>query len=274
MISTLEAILIGFVGAVTQILPISASAHQHLVQSITGWVQTDSITSVIYTCVSLALFIYYRHDWASIIASIFRVLLTFSKPMTIDERMPFFLVLSSAPPILIDHFELLPDFTSNIKPYWIAALLAVFTLPIFLAERMNRRNKCYLDWSFMDAIMVGIAQLTVFIPGAGRHFGFYTGAFFQNFQMEAAVKYSFLSFTPWLVYRAICMFPDSVTPIDSAFGMSPLSFGFMIIVTFFTATLTIGGFNRQVLKSGLTRYTIYRFLVAGTIYGLYWYQNR
>src|SRR4051794_37293269 len=111
--TTFQAIVYGIIHGFTEFLPISARAHQILIPYILSWPEpTGVFGGALALGAFLAVLIYFRHDWASIISSFIQVIIFRKRPMTLDERLPLFIFVSSIPTGAAWYYfhETLPDF--------------------------------------------------------------------------------------------------------------------------------------------------------------------
>src|SRR5262249_936523 len=123
--------------------------------------------------------------------------------MTLDEKLPIFLALTSLPPAIAwYHFRDLLERTAW-TPLLVAVLLAVFSLPLLLAENFSRKNKGMFDWNWLDALLMGLAEVTAFVPGGGRLTALLPAALLRNYGREAAVKYAMFATLPFLAGSAL-----------------------------------------------------------------------
>ena len=265
------AVLFGF----TAFLPVSWTAHAFAVSYFIEWPEIAGAThGALAAGGTLALLVYFRHDWASIISSFLRVVLFFQKPRTIDERLLFFLVLTTLPYLVTRMY--FPDFQSSfiIHPLWIAGYLFFFSIPLIAGEYLNRKTKNMLNWNTTDAIVTGVTQLIYLIPGAGRQIGALSGILLRNYDRDSAVKYLYLSFFPILMIETFIGLSEVDFSAPSAgFDISWLTFGTMFAVSFFFGLLTIGGFVKNIKEKSWKPFLLYRTLLAAGITAFYWYQN-
>jgi undecaprenyl-diphosphatase len=275
--SVFEAIAHGIVYGFSTFLPVSAAAHQILLAYFTGWSIPDSSSLfALHLGMSFSLLVYFRHDWASLVSSFLRVLLFWQKPMMLDERLPFFLSLTSLP-ILIVWFFLKDQITlTQISPLWIAASLVVFSIPLVFAERWNRKSKKMVDWNVVDGTILGFFQILALMPGVGRQAILLSGALIRNYRQEAAMKYAFLSLGPILFVQTYFCWKGSplflpFMGVDEGFHIENwLAFGVALLVAFGTGLLAIGGLHKTLRFRGLGGYTAYRLSLALAVVIFYW----
>ncbi len=268
--TTVQALVYGVAEGFAEFLPISAAAHRALIAYCLGWAEpSPDMMGAFYSGTFLASLLYFRHDWASFVSSVLQVILLRRKPMTMDERLPFFMMVATAPLAGLWYYGSEHLAAIVWEPIAIAGILAAFGLLLLFAESRSRRNKAIYDWNGFDAFLVGLFQMLIFIPGAGRVTGALTISFFRNFQREAAYKFAIYCSTPILAAGAFLPLRDI-----SQHGLHPdlswLTFGTGAIVSFFVGLLAIGGMMRQAQKRTTGGYGTYRILVAASIALVFW----
>src|SRR4051812_31888911 len=96
--TTFQAIVYGILHGFTEFLPISASAHRILLAYVMGWTEpSGAFLGALSVGSALALLAYFIHDWLSMLSSFLQIIIYWKKPMTLDERMPLFITLSTLP---------------------------------------------------------------------------------------------------------------------------------------------------------------------------------
>ncbi|MFZ9596560.1 MAG: undecaprenyl-diphosphate phosphatase [Bdellovibrionia bacterium] len=270
--TTFQAIVLAIIHGISEFLPINSKAHQVLLPLVVGWQQpTGSQLACFSLGGLLALLIYFRHDWASMISSLLQVILYRKRPKTVDERLPLFLVASTLPLLLAT-----PYFRSWVRdldwsPLRITTLLVALSAPLWFFDYWSRKIKNIYDWNWIDAIFVGIIQCSAILPGVDLFSVTLIGIFLRNYQREAAVKYAYFAALPMLIYRVSTEFKEiSFSAPAPAPEMSWLSFGTATVVSLFVGLLAIGGFTKHVQNKGMGQYFFYRIFIGAGIFGLYW----
>lgn len=277
--TTFQAILLAIVHGFTEFLPISASAHERLIPYLLSW---DSPPEALLAALSLgtafSVLVYFIHDWASIISGFLQILIYRKKPMTLDERLPIFLFFTGVP-LALGWFYLAPIIEREAdwaNPSLVAAVLAVGAFPLILAERRSRKNKGMFDWTWLDALIVGITGLLMFIPGCGKPEALMPGALLRNFNREAAAKFMFFAMFPILIVSAYLHlhgvnFQAHQAPSPD---LTWMSFGVAFVVSFLSGLLAIGGLMKHIQRSGFGQYAFYRLVLAGITGVVFWLRNR
>jgi undecaprenyl-diphosphatase len=274
--TTFQAIVYGALHGFTEFLPISAAAHRILLAYVTGWNEpSGAFLGALSVGSALAIIAYFIHDWLSMISSFLQIVIYRKKPMTLDERMPLFLLLATLPIALVWHYfhDAIASRLDS-SPLMVAAALAGFGILLWAADHLSRRNKNMYDWNVLDSIIVGVLEIAALIPGCGRSAATMTGGLFRNFTREAAAKFSFFCAAPVLVASAYSHLQGV------AFGgsepmpeLSWLSFYVAMIVALLSSLLAIGAFMKHVQRGGMAQYAIWRLLVACGIGVLYWLRS-
>ncbi|HLE00492.1 MAG TPA: undecaprenyl-diphosphate phosphatase [Bdellovibrionota bacterium] len=274
--STFQTIVYSVIHGFTEFLPISSSAHHALVPYIIGWDAPEGAFAGALTLGAfLALLVYFRHDWAAMTSSFLQVIIFRKRPMMIDERMPIFIILTSLPVAVAWYYLRLPISEMNWNPFLISASLAVFSLPLWFVDSFSRKNKAMADWNSLDALLVGVTQIALLIPGCGLQVGTLIGALGRNYNREAAAKFAFFAALPVLAgSAAVHLRGLDLHASQPMANLSWLSFTMAVIVTFFSGLLAIGGFMRNVQSKGFAQYLLYRFVFAGTVGVIYFIRSR
>lgn len=258
-----EAIFFGIIYGITLFLPVSFDAHEYLFPELINWsAPTPTFSFILFLSATLALFIYYIHDWASIISSFLKVIFTWKKPQTIDEVLPFFILLTTVPVVLAYHYLTIPIEVNMINVS--IGLITMSVITAFVSKR-NRKKKGTFDWSIVDSLVLGVFQILSLIPGVGRNISIFAAGFIRNYQWEALAKYSYLTLLPLLVIKTISYYPQSdFTQFNGFAAWIPVVICF--VVCFFSGILSIGGFLKAIHLKKISSYYAYRVILAlGTL---------
>lgn len=276
--TTFQAVLHAILHGFAFIQPASETAHHRAVAELLSWpIPASPALGAMAAGTAFALFLSYRHEWASVISSILRVILLRKRPMTFDERVPFFLLLSSLPPLAGLYWgrDAANSWNWEMSP-WVMLLFWMFPAVLFyLGEDHSKRNRGLLDWNWIDSTGLGIAFLLGFLPGIGFSAILFLWALLRNFGREGSVRFlpyalfPIAAVTAWLDLRNL----DFSMP-EAAPGMSWMTFAVAALVSLFAALLAIGALLRSA-ERGTTRGTIgYRILVPILVALVLWFERR
>lgn len=202
--SILEAIVLGIVQGLTEFLPISSTAHLRIVPALFGWNDPGAaFTAVIQIGTLVAVLYYFYADILRIaIATVQNTLQ--GKPFeNFDSRMGYMMILATVP-IVISGLLLKTYIETSFRSlYVIAFTLIALALLLMLAEffvkvrvEKGEKQKELTDLSWLEAIVVGLAQCVALIPGASRSGVTITGGLFLGMTRETAARFSFLLSLP------------------------------------------------------------------------------
>jgi len=269
-----QAVVYSALLSITSILPVSMEAHSILFAHFTQWPTPDATTlGPIYLGALLALFFFYIHDWASLISSLLSVIIYRKKPMTLDERLPFFLILSSIPVCVILQLGLHDSLDSLFfQPQFVALTLIAMSLLLVFGESLGRKNKGMFDWTIIEAVLIGLGQLSALIPGGGRMIGALAVAGLRNFNREAAAKYSLMSGLPFLLYWTVSHL-SQVTWVGQDW-MVLVQFGATAIVSMIGTLVTLSTFTKNFVRNGSKGLALYRVLIGIGAALVIWIQTR
>ena len=276
---TFQAVIFGIIHGFTEFLPVSVQAHLLLPSYFLGWPEPSHIfLGALAFAGALSIFIYFINDWASQLSALIQVVIYRKKPMTLDERMPFFIFMAALPSTIGWYYLREPISTLPALDRWpliLASTVALLGIPLSIGERWSRKNKALPDWNWLDAIIIGFLQILAWIPGCGRTTLSLSGALFRNYSREAAAKFSFFVALPLLGAQAFLGLREldfhSSIPTE---GMTWSALIISTIVAFLCGLLAIGGFMKNVQKKPLGRYMVYRILVGVGLAVGYWVKNR
>jgi undecaprenyl-diphosphatase len=267
--TTFQAVIYSIVHGFTEFLPVSSEIHHAFISQVLGWAQpTGTLYGALSLGAFLSLFIYFRHDWASQISGFLQVILYRKKPMTLDERLSFFIFFTFIPLFLVKRYAAEELYRFNWNLLWTSIAFAAFAIPILMADHFSRKNRGMFDLNIVDSLLIGIIQILSLIPGFGRIGASLMGGFFVNYNRETCTKFALYISMPWLLLSSYEGLKDlqfhSPTPAPD---VSWLTFYTIIIVTCLAGLLAIGGLLRNVQRGGFTQYMVYRMLVGAAMVG-------
>jgi undecaprenyl-diphosphatase len=200
-LSNRQALLLGVVQGLTELLPISSSGHLILVPWLGEWTyletneafnQTFDVALHLGTLVAVVL--YFRRDVARLVVAWVG---TFRRRRieSDDERVAWFVAVATVPAAVIGLLgeDLISEHLG--EPWQIAILLAVFALVLWLADRTPPRRRM-ADLGIGTAVAVGLAQSLALAPGVSRSGVTISAARFLGLDRDSAARFSFLLLIP------------------------------------------------------------------------------
>lgn len=272
MFTTFQAFVHGVLQGFASFVPVSSTAHHELASLLLGWnAPSGELHTALLFGTLVAVLVYFRHDWASIFSSGLQVALFWKRPLTLDERMPLFLVLSAAPMIALGSRLEHPIDAGALSATALALTTVLCGLPLLLAERLNRKTKNMFSWNWVDSLLVGLTQVLALVPGAGAQVGALTTALFRNYNREAAAKFVFFAMMPILLAQTIAAWRTAPLSFGSWDQTLPLGVG--LIVSTLTGLLVIGAFMKSASHRSVGVWSYYRFFLGAAILGAAWWRG-
>ena len=190
-----EAAVLGVVQGITELLPISSTAHMRIVPHFFGWQDPGSAFSAAMQLAALgAVITYFWRDIASLTTSSVRALVhrQYDHP---SFRFVFGIGLATLPigVVGIAMSKLLNTCDTPLRtlPVIGASCLLMAAL-MALAEWRGSRKRDLSGFTFVDLMLVGIAQVGALIPGVSRSGSTLTAGLLLGFNREDAARLSFL----------------------------------------------------------------------------------
>ena len=188
----LQAIILGFIQGITEILPISSSAHLIIIPTLLNWqVQSLSFDVFLQAATLLSIIIYFRAKLSTIIKGMFSALKT---EQITYRKLGVNLLLSALP--VIPFYLLSKNIIENITnlPALVIILLILFGIPfIFITQVYQKNNKNITSLSSKNALVIGIFQSFSLISGVSRSGITTIGSLTQGLKKEQAQEYAFLA---------------------------------------------------------------------------------
>jgi len=263
-----EAILLGIIQGLTEFLPISSTGHLtvtgKLLDIINSNLQWTSFIAVIQLGTLFAILFYFRRELIQISFEFVRENMFQRKNFKsqgMNSKLGWMIIIGTIPVVIVglgfkDFIE--GAFTKNL--YVIATSLIVLALILAIAEITAKFNKDIEDITFIDALIVGLAQAISLIPGSSRSGTTITGGLFCGLNRETAARFSFLLSIPAILASGLLQLYQSFRYLDGE-GLSNI-----LVSTFFSAVA--GYFAIDFLLKYLKRRTTFVFIVYRIALGI------
>ncbi len=268
----LEAIILGIVQGLTEFLPISSSAHLRILGEAAGWDDPGAtFTAITQLGTETAVLIYFWKDITRIIGKWFRSFGSKGGTHSAgiqkgdpDVRLGWLIIIGTIPIVLAGYF-----FQSIIRHelrslWFVAIVMIVFGLVLWLADWLGRRTKELDDLNYRDGILVGLAQMLALIPGVSRSGASISAGLALGYTRTAAARFAFLLAVPAVfgsgLYELLTSFRE---PGSNAYG--PLETLAATVVAFAVGFAVIAFLMRYLSKGSFLPFVIYRLLLGGTL---------
>ena len=232
-----QAALLGVIQGLTELLPISSSAHLTIIPWIFNWNIPESFDVALHFGTLLAIGLYFFKDWLGLIKGGFNYVV--KKERTVQGRMFWHIVLATIPGgiigFLLDHF-----LSGNLnRPIIIALALIIMGIILYVVDKKAPSK------------VIGVSQALAFIPGVSRSGVTITTARMMKIERESAARYSFMLSAPIVLAATIFKFKDFVFDLPFVVG---------VLTSFIVGLLVIKFLLKFLQKGSFKGFAIYRII--------------
>lgn len=244
-----QAALLGVIQGLTELLPISSSAHLTIIPWIFNWNIPESFDVALHFGTLLAIGLYFFKDWLGLIKGGFNYVV--KKEKTVQGRMFWYIVLATIPGgiigFLLDHFL---SGTLN-RPIIIALALIIMGIILYVVDKKAPSKVKYEQMTLKQTFLIGVSQALAFIPGVSRSGVTITTARMMKVERESAARYSFMLSAPIVFAATIFKFKDFVFDLPFVVG---------VLTSFIVGLLVIKFLLKFLQKGSFKGFAIYRII--------------
>lgn len=192
-----RAIVYGVTQGLTEFIPISSTAHLRVIPALLGWGDEGAaFTAVIQMGTLVATLIYFKYDIIALIKGFLKAFKNKNYFTDPNSRI-FILIILGTIPISICGLLLKNFIEGDARGlYVISGALIILAIFLYIAEKMTKRKKDFLEITVMDGIIIGLAQALALIPGSSRSGVTITAGLFCGLKRDVTARYSFLLSIP------------------------------------------------------------------------------
>jgi undecaprenyl-diphosphatase len=258
--------ILGVVQGITELMPISSTAHMRLVPAVLGWQDPGSAFSAAMQLAALAAVVsYFWNDVRSLAVGSLKAIIR-GRFRDHDLRFSVWIILATVPigiaGLLLS--TLLNTCNSPLRQIkvigWACVVLALL---LAITEVLARHRRTIENASLLDAMLVGVAQIGALIPGVSRSGSTLTAALALGFRREEAARLSFLLGLPAIALAGLKEIWELHKIHLDSYGWSVLSVG--LIVASISAFFAIWGLMRVLERFSTWPFVAYRFLLGVVI---------
>ncbi len=251
--------VLGVVQGISELLPISSTAHMRAVPAFLGWPDPGSAFSAAMQLAALTAVIVYF--WSDIVAVTrgFLGALAGGARNTPEFRLGAGIILATIPIVIAGSLlsGVLNQCHSPLRtPMVIGIACFAMAVVMGLAEIVASHKRDGASLTYVDAIIVGLAQVGALIPGVSRSGSTLTGALFLGFKREDAARVSFLLGIPAIAAAGLKEIWELHKVGLPTQGWDILFFG--LVVSSLSAFFAIWGLMRFLERSSTWPLIIYR----------------
>lgn len=270
-LDAIQVSTLGIVQGVTELLPISSTAHMRIVPTFLGWPDPGSPFSAAMQLAALfAVVSYFWKDVVAVVGGTMRAARD-GNYSAFEFRLGVGIVIATIP-IVIGGLLLkkqlnLPN--SPLRALWvIGAASLVMAALLALAELVCRHKRSFEEIRLRDAVIVGLAQVGALIPGVSRSGSSLTAALFLNLKREDAARFSFLLGLPAIFGAGVKELLELRHSCLDAQGWEILGIG--LGTASLSAFVAIWSLMKIMEKFSAWPFVIYRALMGGFLLLCVW----
>ena len=261
-----KAAVLGVVQGITELMPISSTAHMRIVPALFGWQDPGSAFSAAMQLAALAAVIGYF--WRDVRDILIGSLSALARRDFSDHSLRFaFGIVIGTIPIGLAGLALaktLNTCSSPLRALWVVgAACIVMALLLGLAELAARHQRSFDRVGLVDCLLVGIAQVGALIPGVSRSGSTLTAALFLGFKREEAARLSFLLGLPAIALAGIKELEELRHSGLDAHGWAVLGVG--LIIASLSAFVAIWGLLQILERFSAWPFAAYRALIGAVL---------
>jgi undecaprenyl-diphosphatase len=264
-----QALVLGLVQGLTELLPISSSGHLILVPWLFEWEyleQNDAFNQTFDVSLHLGTLVAVgAYFWGDIVRLVGAWAETLRRRhiRTSDERVAWFVAVATIPAALIGALGENWIAENLGEPWQIAILLAVFAVVLWWADRRQPTREMG-DLSLREAVSVGFAQSLSLMPGVSRSGITISAGRLLGLDRDSAARFSFLLLLPITFGAVIWKGIGDVLLADLPTGMAgPFAVG--VLASLASGLVAIVFLLGYVRRHDYSLFVVYRLLVSAAV---------
>jgi undecaprenyl-diphosphatase len=264
-----QSFLFGILQGLTEFIPVSSTAHLLIGQKILGIPANDAMFSflvLVQLGTILSLIIYFWKDlWKILLAtvsSIKHLVTRDTGKLDTDARLGWYIIIATIPALVFGY--LLKSAVEALfkTPLLEAGIRLLITAVVLgLAEWLGKRDRTIEKMTWLDALIVGIAQVLAVFPGASRSGTTISAGMGRGLDRPSAARFAFLMSVPVMLAAGSYQSLDLLKMSGMGSFLLPLAVGFV------TAAI-VGWLAIKWLLGYLNKHSLYIFAGYCAVVGL------
>lgn len=254
--SILQALILGIVQGLTELLPISSSAHLAIIPWICNWEIPEYFDVALHAGTLLAIGLFFFKDWLNLIKGGFNYVV--KKDKSSEGKMFWYIVLATIPGGIIGFIldKVSEDGVIGeviTAPLTIAIMLILMGILLYIIDKNSKSITDYKNMTLKQTFIIGLSQALAFIPGVSRSGITMTTARNLGVKRASAAKYSFMLSAPIVLAATIFKIKDFVLNVPFFVG---------VFVSFLVGILVIKFLLKYLQKGSFKIFSIYRIIIG------------
>lgn len=268
----LQALILGIVQGLTELLPISSSAHLNLFPWIFGWDEISASFDVaLHIGTLFSIVIFFFKDWIELIKGGYNQVV--KKEKSTEGKIFWYIVISTIPTavlcLILDKIsgiiieKLAGSFNVEekmVEMFLIAFALIIMGIVLYVVDKKAKSKTKYEDITFKQSLLIAMSQaIAAAFPGASRSGITMTVGRGMGLERESVAKYSFLLSTPIVAAAALYELKHFTFNIPFVIG---------VLASFIVGIIVIKFLLNYLKKGSFKGFAIYRIILGIFVIGL------
>ncbi|MBO6233667.1 MAG: undecaprenyl-diphosphate phosphatase [Clostridia bacterium] len=252
----IHSLILGIVQGLTELLPVSSSAHLNLFPWMFGWEDIQASFDVaLHIGTLLAIIVFFYKDWVKLFKGGYEQVKY--KKKTTEGRLFWYIVLATIPTgilcLILDKLSdkmivtLADGFRLQVQTeemLLIAVALIVMGIILYVVDKKSKSKYDMKQITFKQALLISMSQaLAAAFPGVSRSGITMTVGRKMGIKREAIAKFSFLLSTPVVAAAALVKMKDFVFGVPFLVGVLASFIVGMLVIKFLLKYLQKGSFK-------------------------------
>ena len=252
----LHSLILGVVQGLTELLPVSSSAHLNLFPWVFGWSDiSESFDVALHIGTLLAIIIFFYKDWVQLIKGGYNQVV--KKKKSTEGKIFWYIVIATIPTgiacLVIDKLssKLIETLAGvfktsqiNTQMFIIAIALIVMGIILYVVDKNSKSKTKYKDITFKQSLLISLSQaIAAAFPGVSRSGITMTVGRKMGLERESVAKFSFLLSTPIVAAAALYELKHFVFDLPFVIGVLASFIVGMFVIKFLLNYLKKGSFK-------------------------------
>lgn len=244
----IKYIFLGILHGITEPIPVSSSGHLRLFRELFNTNMFNDLNFEMFVNFGsfLAILFIFRKDLIKLIKSFFNYLFNKEKKLNYNNwKYCWYIIIGTIPALVIELIfkNKIENLSINTNLLGLAFLITALSL---FVVRNIKGSKNDDNITIKDAILIGLIQSLVLMPGISRIGTTLVGCLLRDFKRDTAIKFSFMLYFPISLTKFIVGLFDIIKDNQLNSVIIPYSIGTVAaIITTFFATKWLFSIVRQ-----------------------------
>ena len=258
----LHSLILGVVQGLTELLPVSSSAHLNLFPWVFGWSDiSESFDVALHIGTLLAIIIFFYKDWVQLIKGGYNQVV--KKKKSTEGKIFWYIVIATIPTgiacLVLDKLssKLIETLAGvfktsqiNTQMFIIAIALIVMGIILYVVDKNSKSKTKYKDITFKQSLLISLSQaIAAAFPGVSRSGITMTVGRKMGLERESVAKFSFLLSTPIVAAAALYELKHFVFDLPFVIG---------VLASFIVGMFVIKFLLNYLKKASFKVFAIYR----------------